>query len=63
MPIFTYKKRGWRQFLNLAIRLSRFASKYQQNIKEEGPSQTDELLSKLLDILALLIALREPGPN
>lgn len=63
MPAFQYKKRGWRQFLNLAIRLSRFTSKHQQNIKDEGPAETDALLLALINILAQLIALQEPGPN
>lgn len=58
-----YKKRGYREFLNLAIRLCRFTEKWQANIKAEGPAQTDALVDSLLNILLLLISLRQPGPN
>lgn len=64
MPLpLVYKKRGWRQFLNLAIRLCRFAAKHQTNIKEEGPSGTDALVDTLITLLPTLLSLREPGPD
>lgn len=64
MPLpLVYKKRGWRQFLNLAILLGRFATKYQQNIKAEGPAGSDALVDTLITTLDLLISLRQPGPN
>lgn len=63
MPIFTYKKRGYREFLNKSIRLARFASKYQQNIKQEAPANTDPLVDLLVTLLIDLLAQRLPGPE
>jgi len=64
MPLpLVYKKRGYRNFLNLAIRLGRFTSKHQANIKAEGPAGVDTLVDALILILSLLESLREPGPD
>ena len=64
MPLpLVYKKRGFRHFLNLALRLARFASKHQANIREEGPAGTDEVVDALIALIPLLLELREPGPN
>lgn len=64
MPLpLVYKKRGYRNFLNLAIRLARFTAKHQKNIEEEGPAGVDQTVAQLLAVLNLLISLREPGPG
>jgi hypothetical protein len=58
-----YKKRGYRQFLNLALRLARFASKYQTNIKDEGPPELDALMGTIIALLPLIESLILPGPE